>query len=122
MTQQTAPAESITLDLLETMIQTNFEGKKDTLRQQIENAVEICVAATTRHAKPAVLTVRFDFTPADEAGQIDVFADVDTKLPKPKPMPVRLYGTKKGELFVDDPDYVQPAGIFGKPSPTAVKS
>lgn len=112
MPQQTAPAEVITFELLEQMIQTRFEGKTDTLKQTIENAVQVCVAAVTRHSKGASMTIKLDFNPEDD-GQIDIFADVDTRLPRPKPLPVRLYGTKQGELFINDPDYIQPAGIFG---------
>lgn len=111
MAPQTAPADSITFELLETMIQTRFEGKSDTLKQTIENAVQVCVAAVARLSKPASLTIKLDFNPEDE-GQIDIFADVDTKLPRPKPMPVRLYGTKRGSLHANDPEYVEPAGMF----------
>jgi hypothetical protein len=117
--QQTAEAQTITFELLEQMIQTRFEGTTTTLKDTIENAVQVCVAAVSRHSKGASLTIKIDFNPEDE-GQIDIFADVDVKLPKPKPMPVRLYGTKRGELFTDDPDFVQPTGMFGgrtKPQP-----
>jgi hypothetical protein len=109
--QSTSPADAITFELMENMIQTRFEGKTDTLKQTIENAVQVCVAAVTRHSKGASMVIKLDFNPEDD-GQIDIFADVDTKLPRPKPLPVRLYGTKQGELFINDPDYVQPAGIF----------
>jgi hypothetical protein len=118
MTQQTAKAESITFELLEKMITTRFEGTTTTLKETVENAVQVCVAAVSRHSKGASLTVKIDFKPEDD-GQIDIFADVDTNLPKPKPLPVRLYGTKRGELFTDDPDFVQPSGMFPK-KPTAV--
>lgn len=118
MAQQTAPAETITFDLLEQMIQTRFEGETTNLKQTIENAVQVCVAAVARHSKGATLSIKIDFNPEDD-GQIDIFADVDTKLPKPKPLPVRLYGTKRGELFVDDPDFVQPSGMFPRPTADA---
>jgi len=111
MPQSVAPAETITFELLEQMIQTRFEGKTESLKQTIENAVAVCVAATSRHAKSSSCTIKIDFNPEDD-GQIDIFADVDTKLPKPKPLPVRLFGTKRGELFSDDPEMVQPAGMF----------
>jgi hypothetical protein len=116
MAQQTAPANAITFELLEQMIQTRFEGTTTSLKDTIENAVQVCVAAVARHSKGATLSIKIDFNPEDD-GQIDIFADVDTKLPKPKPLPVRLFGTKRGELFADDPDYVQPTGMFGKPQP-----
>jgi hypothetical protein len=119
MPQQTAAAEQITFELLEQMIQTRFEGTTTTLKQTIENAVQICVIAVARHAKGASLSIKIDFNPQDD-GQIDIFANVDTKLPRPQPMPVRLYGTKRGELFTDNPDYVQPEGIFGGMKPRVV--
>jgi len=119
MTQTTAPAETITFELLEQMIQTRFEGVTTPLKQTIENALQVAVAAVSRHSKPASMSIRIDLSPEDD-GQIDIFADVDVKLPKPKPTPVRLYGTKKGDLFTDDPDMVQPQGMFGaKPTPVA---
>jgi hypothetical protein len=119
MPQQTAAAESITFKLLQQMIQTRFEGLTTTLDQTIENAVQVCVIAVARHSKAASLTIKIDFNPEDD-GQIDIFADVDAKLPRPKPMPVRLFGTKRGELFTDNPDYVQPEGIFGGMKPRVV--
>jgi hypothetical protein len=119
MPQTTAPADAITFALLEQMIQTRFEGTTTSLKDTIENAVQVCVAATARHSKPASLVIKIDFNPEDD-GQIDIFADVDTKLPKPKPLPVRLYGTKRGELFSDDPDYVKPAGMFERSSARVV--
>lgn len=115
MPQTTAPADAITFELLEKMIQTRFEGVTTNLHDTIENAVQICVAATARHSKAASLTIKLDFNPEDD-GQIDIFADVDTKLPKPKPLPVRLYGTKRGELFGDDPEMVKPQGMFPRPT------
>lgn len=120
MAQQTAPADAITFELLEKLIQTRFEGTTTNLKETIENAVQVCVAATSRHSKDSSLTIKIDFRPEDD-GQIDIFADVDTKLPKPKPMPVRLYGTKRGLLFSDDPDMVQPKGMFAVP-PAAQKA
>lgn len=120
MTQQTAPADQITFELLEKMIQTRFEGLTTTLAQTIENAVQVCVAATSRHAKPSSLVIKIDFNPEDD-GQLDIFADVDTKLPKPKPLPVRVFGTKRGELFIDNPEMVHPHGMFAK-KPTPVPS
>jgi hypothetical protein len=120
MPQTTAAAEQITFELLEQMIQTRFEGKSDTLKQTIENAVQVCVAAVSRHAKPGSVTIKLDFTPEDD-GQIDIFADVDTKLPRPKPLPVRLYGNKRGELYANDPDYVHPAGMFEKTSARVIE-
>jgi hypothetical protein len=113
MAQTTAPADSISFELLEQMIQTRFEGTTTDLKQTIENALQVCVAAVQRHSKGATLTIKIDLSPEDD-GQIDIFADVDTRLPKPKPLPVRLYGTKRGELFANDPEYVQPAGMFDK--------
>lgn len=113
MPQTTAPADAITFELLEQMIQTRFEGTTTSLKETIENAVQVCVAAVARHSKGASLSIKIDFNPEDD-GQIDIFADVDTKLPKPKPLPVRLFGTKKGDLFINDPDYVQPAGMFNR--------
>lgn len=117
--QQTAEAKNITFELLEQMIQTRFEGQTTTLKQTIENALQVAVAAVSRHSKGASMTIKIDLNPEDD-GQIDIFADVDVKLPKPKPMPVRVYGTKRGELFTDDPDYVQPAGIFAGQKPRPV--
>ncbi len=116
MVQQTAPANQITFVLLEQMIKTRLEGKEDTLQQTIEAAVQICVAAVSRHVKQATLTIKLDFQPQDE-GQIDIFATIETKLPKPQPMPVRLFGTKRGELFPDDPEMVHPQGMFSRPEP-----
>lgn len=119
MAQQTAPANAITFELLEQMIQTRFEGTTTNLKETIENAVQVCVAAVARHSKGASLVIKIDFNPDDD-GQLDIFADVDTKLPKPKPLPVRLFGTKRGELFVDDPDMVHPQGMFQrKPQPVS---
>lgn len=118
MAQQTAPAEAITFELLEQMIQTRFEGTTTSLKETIENAVQVCVAATARHSKASSLTIKIDFNPEDD-GQIDIFADVDTKLPKPKPLPVRLYGTKRGLLFPDDPEMVKPSGMFPRKPDTA---
>jgi len=106
MPQQTAAAEVINFELLEQMIQTSIEGKKDTLRQTIDGAISMTVAAVHRHGKAGTITIKLDFVPAEENGQIDIFADVDAKIPKPKPLPVRLFGTKRGELFADDPEFV----------------
>jgi hypothetical protein len=121
MAQQTAPVDAINLDLLLQMIQTRFEGTTTNLHDTIENAVQVCIAATARHSKSSTLTIKIDFNPEDD-GQIDIFSDVDTKLPKPKPLPVRLYGSKRGLLFSDDPDMAKPSGMFPRETTTNTTS
>ena len=121
MPKQTAEQDAITWEMLQTMLQTSYEGRKDSLGVLVDGAIGVCVSAVNRHGRAATLTIKLDFKSGEDGGMVDIYADVEAKVPKFKPTPVRLFGSKQGQLFSDDPEFVGTIPFKSPPSAATKK-
>ena len=82
-------------------IECEFQGKRDWLIANLDEAVAHCVRQAAAYGGSSKLTLTLSFKA--EGKQMEISAGLSTQIPSPKPIPIKRYIDREGRLRSDDP-------------------
>jgi hypothetical protein len=82
-------------------IECEFNGKRAFLVENLDEAVAYCVRQATQYG--GVSRISLDLTFKSEGRHMEIAASLSTKIPSPKPFPIKRFIDREGRLREEDP-------------------
>lgn len=82
-------------------IECEFNGHRGFLVENLDEAVAHCVKQAVQYGGSSSLTVTLSFK--SEGKQMEIGAALSTKIPSPKPFPIKRFIDREGRLREEDP-------------------
>ena len=82
-------------------IECEFNGKRGFLVENLDEAVAYCVRQAVQYGGSSSVSLQLSFK--SEGKQMEISAALSTKIPSPKPFPIKRFIDREGRLREEDP-------------------